>query len=287
MGERVEIEAPGARLAGTVHRPAEAMVAVAVLHGATGVPARFYGAFAGWLAARGIGCLTYDYRDFGASGEARGSPATMTDWGVRDQQAARDWVSEAHSGIPLWVIGHSLGGMTLPFQTRLDRIDRVICVASGAVHVRDHPWPYRALAHAFWAPGLVGLARRLGYLPARALGLGRDLPAEVYAQWRLWCTSRDFHGADPALGTARPEGLTCPVRMVAVADDDLCPPKAVWRLMGAYPQAWKSQAVIRPEAFGMARIGHLAVLGERGAPVWGAVMGNAAIDHAGRSAGGG
>ncbi|MEM8823644.1 MAG: alpha/beta fold hydrolase, partial [Pseudomonadota bacterium] len=128
----VEIPTEGALLRGQLIRPDGPIRAVAVLHGATGVPARFYGAFARWLAEIGVACLTYDYRDFGWSGSPRGSPATMTDWGVRDQQAARDYATEAMPGTPVWVIGHSLGGMMLSYQTGLDRIDRVICVAAGA-----------------------------------------------------------------------------------------------------------------------------------------------------------
>ncbi|WP_298429827.1 alpha/beta fold hydrolase [uncultured Jannaschia sp.] len=263
-------------LAGRLARPDTTPRAVAVLHGATGVPARFYAEFADWLAAtRGLACLTYDYRDFGASSSARGSDATMTDWGVRDQQAARDCLRAALPDAPLWVIGHSLGGMMLPFQTGLDGIERVFTVASGAVHVSDHPWPYQALARAFWSPVLPPLARRLGYLPARAMRVGHDLPAEVYAQWRIWCTSRGFHAADATLGRPNPHALTCGVRMVAVADDDLCPPQAVWRLMRAYPQARKRQVTIVPGAVGLERIGHLDILGPRGRPAWDSVMGPA------------
>ncbi|MEM7489021.1 MAG: alpha/beta fold hydrolase [Pseudomonadota bacterium] len=268
----VEIPAEGAVLRGRLARPDGPPRAMVLVSGATGVPARFYRAFADWLAEQGLACLTYDYRDFGASGSARDSRATMTDWGVRDQQAARDFAAHAVPDVPLWVVGHSLGGMTLPFQTGLERIDRVICVASGAVHVSDHPWPYQAFARAFWAPGLPWLARRLGHLPLQRVGVGHDIPAGVYAQWRRWCLSRRFHGGDPALGPARPDDLTCAVRMVAVADDALCPPASVWRLMQAYPAARKSQVVIRPEALGLDRLGHLHVLGEHGRAAWPILM---------------
>ncbi|MFO6465781.1 alpha/beta fold hydrolase [Jannaschia sp. KMU-145] len=274
LAETVSIPSGDRRLVGRLMRPEATPCAVAVLHGATGVPARFYADFADWLVAtRGVACLTYDYRDFGASGTARGSDATMTDWGVLDQQAARDWLRGALPGAPLWVIGHSLGGMMLPFQTGLDGIDRVVTVASGAVHVTDHPWPYQTVARAFWSPVLPPLARRLGYLPARAMRVGHDLPAEVYAQWRIWCTSRGFHAADPALGRPNPHALTCEIRCVAVADDDLCPPHSVWRLMRAYPQARKRQVTIVPRTVGLGRIGHLDILGARGRPAWDSVMG--------------
>lgn len=270
---RVRIEAEGAVLAGTLRRPPGPARVAVVIHAATGVPARFYDAFATWLAeTRDAAVLTYDYRDFGASGPARGGAATMADWAVRDQQAARDLLAREVPGVPLWVIGHSLGTLGLPFQTGLDGIARVIAVASGPVHVSDHPWPYQGLARAFWTPGLVALSRRLGYLPARALRLGHDLPAGVYAQWRRWCMTRGFYLADPAMPAPDASALTCPLRVVAVADDPVCPPAAAWRLMALYPEARKRQRVIRPEAVGMARIGHLDVLAARGRPCWEAVV---------------
>ncbi|SFI94785.1 alpha/beta hydrolase family protein [Jannaschia pohangensis] len=276
MFEPVRISAGDATLAGRLFRTDGPPRAVAVLHGATGVPARFYDAFAGWLASeRGVTCLTYDYRDFGESGAARGSRATMTDWGVRDQQATRDWLAGRYPRTPLWVVGHSLGGMMLPFQAGLARIDRVIAVASGAVHVTDHPWPYQAFARLFWLRGLGTLSRMMGRLPLRSIGIGHDLPAGVYVQWRRWCTELGFHAADRDLPAPDPADLTCDLRMVAVADDALCPPASVWRLMRAYPRARREQRVLRPADYGLARLGHLDVLGERGRPCWPDVIGDA------------
>lgn len=267
----VSIQSRGAMLTGRFLAPIGATHAVAVLHGATGVPARFYRPFAEWLAGRGVGCLIYDYRDFGWSGQARGSAATMTDWGVHDQQAARETCTSLAPDLPLWVIGHSLGGMMLPYQRGLDGIARVITVAAGAVHVRDHPWPYQAFARAFWSLG--PLVRAQGHLPLRALGLGHDIPAGVYRQWRSWCLSPRFQTDDPALPRTDASALRCPVRMIAVADDALCPSVAVWRLMRAYPMARKTQAVLSPGMLGLPRLGHLHVLGKEGAAGWASVVG--------------
>lgn len=61
-GEPVEIVADSARLAGRLFGPSgRAAVATVVLHGASGIPQRFYRAFAAWLAERhGASVLTYD-----------------------------------------------------------------------------------------------------------------------------------------------------------------------------------------------------------------------------------
>ena len=254
-----DVTIPGdAPLAGRLARPAGAPRAACVIHGATGTPAGFYRAFADWLVAeRDLAVLTYDYRDFGRSarGPVARSRATMSDWGITDQQAARDWLAARLPDPPLWVIGHSLGGMMLPFQTGLAGIDRVIAVASGAVHLSDHPWPYRAFAAAFWFGLGAGSRTALGYVPGRLVGLPADvaIPGGVFAQWRIWCTHRGFHAADPALPGPEPSRLTCPMRMVAVADDALCPPASVWRLMRAYPLASIKQLTLQPHE---ARIGH-------------------------------
>ena len=256
----------GATLHGRLIVPPGARAA-AVIHPATGVPQGYYAAFAEWLAReRGVAVLLYDPRGFGAStdGPVRRSRATMTDWGVRDQQAARDWLAAALPDRPLWVVGHSLGGMMLPFQTGLAGIARVVTVCSGAVHLTDHPWPYRALAASFWWGHGAALTAAVGHVPAWS-GLGAAIPGGVFRQWRLWCTSRGFHSADPALPAPDASALTCPVRMVAAADDPMCPPASVWRLMRAYPQASKEQMVLRPDE---RPIGHFGVFRRANAGLW-------------------
>ena len=58
-----------------------------MLHSAAGVPQRFYRHFTAWANARGLGVLTYDYRDFGDSAfrPLRESDTIFADWAVRDQ----------------------------------------------------------------------------------------------------------------------------------------------------------------------------------------------------------
>ena len=60
--------------------------------------------------------------------------------------------------------------------------------------------------------------------------------------------------------------------LIAIADDVMVPPPAVWRLMGVYPQAEKRQLVLRPADFGLDRIGHLGPFHKRNAVVWPALV---------------
>lgn len=266
----VRFQADSAYLSGQFHRPVGKVRAAVVLHGATGVPQSFYQPFAHWLAAQGIACLTYDYRDFGASGNVCRSTATMAEWGLRDQPAAQRELERLLPGMPIWVIGHSLGGLMLPFHEGAARVARFIAVASGPVHLSDHPLWVRAKIAAFWyGPGPIA-AWLMGYLPGRRLGLGPDLPAGVYWQWRRWCTSRGFYQRELGKGMPQPHPaeVRCEAKFVAVADDSYVPPAVVWRLMQLYPWAKKRQLTLRPEDFGMQQIGHIAAFAPKNAALW-------------------
>ncbi|EBA11077.1 alpha/beta hydrolase family protein [Roseobacter sp. CCS2] len=280
MNMHVEIECKeqwfysgGRRLSARVFLTAEPPRAVAVLNGATGVPQRYYADFARWLAkTQNIVCMTFDYRDFGTSARRsmKASDATMVDWGLHDQQAARDHLAEMFPQTPLWVIGHSLGGLLMQFQKDLDRIDRVITVASGPVHITDHPFPYRFTAAAYWflvGPPATAIA---GYMPGKRLRLGTDIPAGVFWQWRRWCTSRSFFAAEMGRTLPLPDGtgLKAPLKVVAIKDDVLVPPHAVWRLMDYHQGATRSQLVVDPAAYGLTEVGHIAPFAARNKAIW-------------------
>ncbi|MCK4712621.1 MAG: alpha/beta fold hydrolase, partial [Marinosulfonomonas sp.] len=128
----VEIPSGTFTLQGELLEPKNPPSTVVVLNSAAGISFGYYRKFAKWLAEeKGMACLIYDYRDFGQSrnGRMKGSVTSMSDWGIHDQQAAREWLYGQFPDAKVWIIGHSLGGMMLPFQTKTDRIDRVITVA--------------------------------------------------------------------------------------------------------------------------------------------------------------
>lgn len=276
----------GVRLAARVFEPAGVPPGVAiVLHGATGVPRDYYAAFARWLAeARGAAVLTYDYRDSGhsARGPVRRSRASMGDWGVLDQGAALEFACETWPDLPVEVVGHSLGGMFLPFHARADRVRQLTAVASGPAFWTRHPPGFLPQVIAFWF--LAGPVATLlnGYMPGRLLGLGADLPAPVYWQWRRWCTSPRFHRVDwgGALPQPDPARVTGKVRLVGIADDPMIPPPVVRDLAAFYPQAEIEHLEIAPAAYGLKAIGHLRVFSERCKAAWPVIAGAVAASQA-------
>lgn len=270
--ETIPIPSGGRMLSGRLFKPVTQPATAVVLHSATGVPSDYYQHFAQWLAAdRGMACLTYDYRDFGRSLDIplRDSVTTMEDWALVDMPAARAEMRRRFPGAQHWSIGHSVGGMLGPLQPDIGQIDRMICVCSGMVTLKDHPWPYRALAALFWHGHTPVIVRALGYLPGKALGFGSDLPGPVYWQWRRWCTSPTSYYPEigarlPGAHWARAGGR---VDLFAAADDQMVPLAAVWRLAELYGPSARRH-LLSPDEFGVSCIGHIGVFARRNAAVW-------------------
>jgi len=273
----------GAVLSGSLFQPAGPPQAIFILHGATGVPQDYYARFARWLAqAQGAAVLTYDYRDSGRSarGPVRQSRVTMGDWAVRDQGAALDFACQRFPDLPVEVVGHSLGGMALPFHAGAGRVRRLTAVASGPVHWTDHPAGFMPQVLGFWFLAGPAVTAMMGYMPGRLLGMGADLPAGVYWQWRRWCISRPFYRVDYDRSLPRPDPgrFTGTLRLVAIADDPMIPPHAAYRLATLYPAAAVEQVLLTPADAGVASIGHLRVFSERCRAAWPRLMGLAAPD---------
>lgn len=277
--EAVAINAWGAVLQGHVFAPDAGPPRIAiVLHPATGVPQSYYAKFAQWLAVgHQAAVLTYDYRDMGASarGPMKAARASMADWGVLDQSAALDALCGRFPDVPVWVVGHSLGGMYVPWHDKAGRIERIIAVASGPAYFMRHPLLYLPLVFWFWFIAGPVLTTLFGYLPGKRAGLGADIPAAAFWQWRRWCLSRDFNRMDWGKDLPVPDltRIKSEVRLVGISDDKMIPPVSVKMLAAYYPAARVSYREITPASIGGRGIGHLRVFSERCKAAWPVIMG--------------
>lgn len=174
IAEKVTIRCAGSSMVGRFYRASGQARASVLLNAATGVPQRYYRHFAQWAVQQGLNVLTYDYRDFGESlnGHLKDSPLTMADWMLEDQSAALAALADLAPRGPIWVLGHSLGGLGVAFHDYPARVTRITTIGSGFAHHWDHPWSYRPVVLAFWF--LLGpLATALmGYLPGKSLRFG-------------------------------------------------------------------------------------------------------------------
>src|SRR6185369_13508312 len=84
---------------------------------AMSAPQSYYQAFAQWLAGEGYHVATFDYRGTGESreGSLRGYKADIFDWAGLDSAAVLEALAERAAGLPVYWVGHSLGGQILGF----------------------------------------------------------------------------------------------------------------------------------------------------------------------------
>ncbi len=101
------------------------------------------------------------------------------------------------------------------------------------------------------------LGRLLGYVPARSLGLGEDLPAAAMLEWGGWARRDNYFFDDPSMRAAeRAATLTGPVLAVGTTDDPWSTPRQMDALTVHLTSASVERRTYSPAAAGVPVIGH-------------------------------
>lgn len=269
----IEIDArDGTPIAGACFAPDTITGPTTVLLPAMGVPRRFYDRFARYLAESGHRVLSTDYRGMGASApeRLRGYEAEITDWAQLDVAGLIDHALETHAPASLVFAGHSLAGQLFGLVPNKDAVDRMLTVASVKGHWRM--WEGTRAARLWTLSHVLVpvLARSLGYLPARWIGLGgEDLPRDAALEWARWIRHPDYvvdaDGEHPAQRYASYEGH---MLAISLADDWYAPAQAVEALLGMYPNARTEHRHIAPGELGLDEIGHFGFFRPACRPLW-------------------
>lgn len=100
----------------------------------------------------------------------------MRDWGEQDMAGVIAWVERALQPAHLLMVGHSIGGQLTGLADNNACIDGMLLVSSQSGYWRLYQAPERYHLYLMWRFLFPALAHIFGYLPARRLGLGEDLP---------------------------------------------------------------------------------------------------------------
>lgn len=246
----------GAMLAATLIEPIGNQRRGAVLlNSGTGIPRRFYAAFASHLAMRGLAVLTYDYRGIG--GSPKPAIAAMEQWGAVDQASMLDHLVRLCPGAPLGLIGHSFGGQVLGLADNIGCVRAAVLLTSQSGHWRHWP-PGKARLRmlALWWLLIPGLTTVTGRFPGAWIGTA-DLPADIARSWARWGRSRHYI-CDPSGRPLRPHNheVAFPIRWMSFADDPVAPYSAVEALRSYYPAASVERLHLSPADLGVPAIGH-------------------------------
>ncbi|MFT3957360.1 MAG: alpha/beta fold hydrolase [Piscinibacter sp.] len=238
-----------------------------LIGGAMGVRQDYYRAFATWLAQQGFVVATFDYRGSGdslpASGTLRGFRADLFDW-ARDTDTVIAALASRSDGLPIYLIGHSLGAQLPGLLQHRDRLAGLLSVAAGSGYWRDNAPQLKRIVLYFWHV-LVPVGTALfGYFPGRRFGKVGDLPKGVVLQWRKWCMHPRYHvGAEGAAVRERFEAARFPVVALSITDDELMTERGTRVLIDCYANAPRRIERIAPADVQARRIGHFGFFREQ------------------------
>ncbi|WP_412024505.1 serine aminopeptidase domain-containing protein [Burkholderia cepacia] len=263
----------GYRLRGTLWTPDAEPRALVLIHPATAVPERLYAGFARFLTERGFAALTYNYRGIDTSRPARLNAlrASMRDWIELDVGAATAWARQAHAGLPLLAVGHSVGGHAIGLSAGTTHLRAAVLVAAHAGSTRLIKQATERLKVRLILRVLGPLmSALLGYVPGKRLGLGEDLPAGVFREWSRWTALPRYFFDDPTLGAAeRFAKQRLPILALGFDDDPWANPTAIDLLVSYLTRAAVERRQIDPRAAGSGPVGHMGFFRSRpGAVLW-------------------
>lgn len=267
LPQPLTLEASDGRVLGGLLLEATPARAALCINGATGFRREFYLKFAAYCAARGYHTLVYDYRGMGSSVRAplAGESARMSEWGRFDMPAALAALAQRYPQLPLFTLGHSVGGQLIgcmPNQARA-RAHVMIATATGYWRRQRAPFCYQALL--FWKVYGPLMLQCLGYVPRGVLWPGEPLPPGVFLQWRHWCLSPAGFGSalDRDMSDAAFAAVRAPLLSWGFTDDPIATPAAVGALLASYRNACIEQRWTTPAEAGVRVIGHHGFFAER------------------------
>jgi len=269
-GERVDLTtADGYRIAATRYRASTTRKAKIVVAGTIGVPQRYYRRFAQFAAEAGYETMTLDYRGIGLSGPASlaGFRMDYFDWARYDLTAA---ISASYNrDVPLYVIGHSFGGHAFGLLPNHRLVSAFYTFGTGSGW---HGWMSRIerMKVLFMWRVLGPLLTRNGYLASSGLGMGCDLPIDVYRQWKRWCANPRYFFDDPDMRhiVRRFARIRAPLMAANSIDDPWAPPASRDAFITGYTNARRQVLDIDPARFGMSAIGQLGYFKPAAVRLW-------------------
>jgi len=254
--------ADGLLLGGLLFEPTIPARAAVQLNMATGAGRGYYVPFARYLAEHGFVVCLWEYRGgkYSRPVPLRDSGYRFLDYGTKDMPAVLDWLEARFPGLPLLLVGHSVGAQQVGFMPNLHKLRGLVAVATSVGYWGYMPLGYRLKTHFFFHLFSPLSHLLVGYNAAGRWGIMEDLPRGVVDDWRRWCSVPDYFFDKRFVGQLPPHQYhkyTFPVAVFWTTDDPISNSRSV-------PQFWQhvrsTQDItihrLEPAALGVRAIGH-------------------------------
>lgn len=230
------------------------------IHSGTGIPQQLYSNFAKHLAENGYTALTFDYRGIAESGpkNLKGFQAKISDWGKLDMPGVLDWANTNFPQQKKIVVAHSMGGQMIGLMDNHEDIDQLFLIASSTGYWKDMSSPYKWLPAFFWYFMIPVQTRIYGYVNAKKVRQGENLPKGIALQWRKWCTNPNYFEPDFSTDLSPNffDEVSAPITAIQIQDDPLANKVTSNKLLKYYKNAEIEVQEIIPAEYGVPKIGH-------------------------------
>jgi predicted alpha/beta hydrolase len=240
---------------------------------ATAVRQQFYFPFARWLHTQGYSVLTFDYRGLGESLDAasvKESPARKQDWGELDMPAALGWLDDKYPEIKKHLVGHSAGGLLFGLMPNYKKLASIVSVGCSTGNVYKTKMPDRIALSLMLALYFPLAIKTFGYLPAKKMKLGEDLPAGVARQWAHWCSNPGYvsnaFGKD--IKAHHFDEVCAPMVVLNMKDDPIASDANVDALHKLFPRIKLNKVTLDPKAYGLGQVGHMGFFKNSNSALW-------------------
>ena len=220
-------------------------------------PQEYLHFFASYLAGRGWGVLTFDYRSVGASRNViADSSVTLDDWVNLDLPAAVSEVKGRANPKFLAVIAHSIGGQLFGQSPIRHDVNGALLVAAQ----RGIPKLYKGIGrlrieYAYTVFPL--LIRMFGRLPVSSITFPDACSGQAVKQWVRWGRGGVFTDCNGVNVEQRFTEYHGPLTAVSIADDEYyAPVEAVEALTQMYQNAELRREIVSSKDYGVETIGH-------------------------------
>lgn len=224
MSGPIPIDADGWTIHMYAHTASEPIACALLVH-AMMADAAYLSTLGDELAQAGIQCWRAELRGHGASRPH----ADEADWAFddlveKDYPAMVRWARSQAEGLPLWLVGHSLGGLTgVAHQARHGHVfDGIIAISSGLWGF-ERNWLLHWRRRALMTLASV-VVRLVGRLPARWWGGGTDEAATYWGQLVHWIRHRCWTALDGFDYRAAAAGIEVPCIGIRGSGDRLVKP---------------------------------------------------------------
>lgn len=244
-----------------------------IVAGATGVHQGFYRRFANFASDRGFETITFDYRGIGESkpDSLKGFRMNLLDWGKLDLAAVVE--SESQDDVPLFLVGHSYGGHAFGLLPNHNKISGFYVYGTGAGWHGYMPLSEKLKVLTMWNIVLPILTWWKGYCAWQILGMGEDLPRNVFTQWRHWCRFPHYFFDDPKMAGIEKlyDSVRTPIVAVNALDDLWALPQSRDAFVRFYSSAPVSRIDLNPNVLS-GTVGHMGYFRKSAEPLWQATL---------------